>query len=149
MSPARRWVRLKKNHPRVNLLYLLDASWARFLLRGVNALREKKLPMPFEWLDRFQQHTEKPADYAEKTLAAYRLGMKASGAIVGVSIQVASPGCLAAQALPAGKVYHPDEAPRLPLPGCTTKNQCHCVYRPVMGYQLTAPDGSVQADPPK
>lgn len=43
--------------------------------------------MAFEWLNNFQQRTEKEPDYAKKKLAAYRLGMKAKGAITGVMIQ--------------------------------------------------------------
>jgi hypothetical protein len=44
------------------------------------------------WLDRFQHYPEKEPDYAVKTLAVYRLGMKAKGAIVGVVVQPA-PNC--------------------------------------------------------
>ena len=40
--------------------------------------------MPFDWLKSFHQEIEKAPDYAEKTLAAYRLGMKAKGSIRGV-----------------------------------------------------------------
>lgn len=91
--------------------------------------------MPFSWLDKFLQEQEKPTDYAEKTLAAYRLGMKAGGAIRGVSIQMGGAPCAAAASLPAGAVYHPDDAPRLPLPGCERGAGCRCVYRPVMSYE--------------
>lgn len=91
--------------------------------------------MPFDWLIRFYQSVEKPANYAEKTLAAYRLGLKAGGPIRGVSIQVNQACCEAARALPAKAVYHPDRAPRLPLPGCPLDRRCQCVYRPVMVFQ--------------
>lgn len=91
--------------------------------------------MAFAWLDKFQHDIEKDADYATKTLAAYRLGMKAKGSIVGVAINPALRCCEAARSLPLGKVYHPDEAPRLPLPGCPQGSRCGCVYRPVMTYQ--------------
>ena len=91
--------------------------------------------MSFEWLNKFQQEMAKPADYAEKTLAQYRLGMKAKGSIAGVAIVIDEAGCAACKALPADIVYHPDEAPHLPLPECSKGRQCGCVYRPVMTYQ--------------
>jgi hypothetical protein len=40
------------------------------------------------WLTDFHRRTEKAADHVEKSLAAYRLGMKARGAIVWVRIGV-------------------------------------------------------------
>ena len=47
-----------------------------------------------------------------------------------------APGAVAAaQALPEGAVYLPDEAPRLPLPTCPQGRRCPCVYRPVMNYE--------------
>lgn len=91
--------------------------------------------MSFEWLNKFQQGMAKPADYAEKTLAQYRLGMKAKGSIAGVAIVVDEAGCEACKALPEDTVYHPDDAPRLPLLNCSKGRQCRCVYRPVMTYQ--------------
>jgi hypothetical protein len=91
--------------------------------------------MSFEWLNKFQKRMEKPENYAEKTLAQYRLGMKAKGSIVGVSISVDEDGCEACRRLDPDAVYHPDEAPHLPLPDCTKGQQCGCVYRPVMKYQ--------------
>ncbi len=91
--------------------------------------------MSFEWLDRLQHESEKDPDYAVKTLAAYRLGMKAKGSIAGVVVEPAAHCCEAAHRLPAGKVYHPDEAPLLPLPECTEGRRCGCLYRPVMTYQ--------------
>ncbi len=93
-------------------------------------------PMSFDWLDKFQHQLEKPPDYAEKTLAAYRLGMKAKGSIVGVTVFPGPDCCQAAADLPAEAVYHPDDAPLLPLPGCTRARHCPCLYRPVMRYQL-------------
>lgn len=105
--------------------------------------------MPFDWLVSFQKEQEKPEDYAEKTLAAYRLGIKAGGSIYGVRIEVGQPACAAAVDLPDGVVYYPAEegraetgsslppAPHLPLPGCTHLRQCRCVYRPVMTYQVS------------
>ena len=96
------------------------------------------LDMAFDWLDKFHKNMEKSADYAEKTLASYRLGMKAKGSIAGVSIQTETGSCAAARALPDGEVYHPDDAPHLPLSKCPQAKQCQCVYRPVMTYQVEA-----------
>jgi hypothetical protein len=95
--------------------------------------------MPFEWLKSFHRAAEKPEDYAEKSLAAYRLGMRAGGSILGVIVQTDADCCGAAKALPAGAVYHPDEAPRLPLPDCPLGRRCRCVYRPKMSYQEDTP----------
>jgi hypothetical protein len=93
--------------------------------------------MSFDWLNKFHHEIEKEPDYAEKTLAAYRLGMRAKGSISGVTIHPAQNCCDAARQLPQDKLYHPDEAPRLPLPGCPQGNHCGCVYRPVMSYEQT------------
>jgi len=93
--------------------------------------------MTFDWLDKFHHDMEKEPNYAEKTLAAYRLGMKAKGSIAGVVVQPATNCCDAARLLPAGKVYHPGEAPHLPLPDCPQGRRCGCVYRPVMTYART------------
>jgi len=90
---------------------------------------------PFEWMEKFLQNTRKPADYAEKTLAAYRLGIKAGGSIRGVRVQVGEGSCAAAREIPSGAVYHPDDTPHLPLPACSHAGQCPCVYRPVMDYE--------------
>jgi hypothetical protein len=94
--------------------------------------------MPFDWLQSFHRQTEKPENYAERTLAAYRLGMKAGGSIVGVRIDVADACCEAARQIPTDAVYHPDAAPHLPLPGCLLGRHCQCVYRPVMAYEQPA-----------
>lgn len=101
--------------------------------------------MAFEWLDRFHKGMDKPADYAEKSLAAYRLGMRAKGSIAGVRILVDSAGCAACRALPPTAVYHPDDAPHLPLPACDKGRRCQCVYRPVMTYQI---DDDAAPNPP-
>jgi hypothetical protein len=93
--------------------------------------------MAFEWLNKFHQQMEKPADYAEKTLAAYRLGMKGKGSIVGVCITPGPECCEFARQLPADQVYEPEQAPRLPLAQCPQGRRCGCVYRPVMSYQRT------------
>ena len=94
--------------------------------------------MAFSWLSRFQQKASKGEDYAEKTLAAYRLGMKARGSIVGVRIEVGEDCCETARGLVSTKVYHPDDAPILPLEGCNQATACQCVYRPVMSYEGAA-----------
>lgn len=86
---------------------------------------------PQSWIQQHARHKPKPPDYAEKTLAAYRLGMRAKGAIVGVRVLVAGDSCPACQAL-AGPVYTPDTAPRLPYAGCTHPDGCRCAYTPEM-----------------
>jgi hypothetical protein len=91
--------------------------------------------MAFDWLNKFRGGMEKEPNYAEKTLAAYRLGMRGKGSIVGVRIQRPEGGCDAVRQLPEDKIYHPDEAPRLPLPECSLGCHCTCVYRPVMTYE--------------
>ena len=91
--------------------------------------------MAFKWLNDFHQDMEKPENYAEKTLAQYRLGMKAKGAIVGVRIERDPKGCAACDEIDETAVYHPDEAPHLPLTNCTKDRHCGCVYRPVMSYE--------------
>jgi hypothetical protein len=91
--------------------------------------------MAFEWLNKFHHDIEKEPNYAEKTLAAYRLGMRGKGSIVGVAVELAPDCCDAARDLPTGKVYHPDGAPHLPLPNCPQGRRCRCFYRPVMTYQ--------------
>lgn len=91
--------------------------------------------MAFNWLTEFHQKQEKPDNYAEKTLAAYRLGMKAKGSIRAVRIEIDEDGCDACQKLDPDKEYHPDEAPHLPLPDCSKGKRCRCVYRPVMAYE--------------
>lgn len=91
--------------------------------------------MSFKWLDDFHREMEKPEDYAEKALAAYRLGMKARGSIAGVRVERDHKGCDASRSLDTNRVYHPDDAPRLPLPDCSKGRRCGCVYRPVMSYE--------------
>ncbi len=92
--------------------------------------------MTFDWLKGFQQNMQKSEDYAEKALAAYRLGMKAKGSIMGVSITIDDEGCAACHELKPQATYHPDEAPHLPLPNCDRGLACRCVYRPIMSYQV-------------
>ena len=91
--------------------------------------------MSFEWLNNFLQTSEKPANYAEKTLKAYQLGMKAKGSIVGVQIVIDPDGCQACRALKPDAVYLPEEAPHVPRAECDRAGSCGCVYRPVMSYQ--------------
>lgn len=92
-------------------------------------------PMPFDWLNGFHRQMEKETEYAEKTLAAYALGMKAKSSIVGVVTEAGPDCCEAARRLPAGKIYLPSDAPRLPLPECPQGRRCSCVYRPAMSYK--------------
>jgi hypothetical protein len=94
--------------------------------------------MPFEWLKGFHQDIEKAPDYAEKTLAAYRLGMKAKGSIRAVRIEIDPEGCAASRTLDADAEYLPDDAPLMPLPDCDKGLCCRCVYRPVMAYEAKA-----------
>ena len=91
--------------------------------------------MALEWLNKFYKQTEKAPDYYEKTLAAYRLGMKGKGSIVGVLVERPSDCCEVVQRLPIGEIYDPRQARRLSLPGCSEVRRCRCVYRPVMSYQ--------------
>jgi hypothetical protein len=92
--------------------------------------------MSFDWLKGFQQTREKSDDYADKTLAAYHLGMRANGSIAGVRVEADPHGCEACKRLDSTTIFHPDEAPRLPLPNCDRARSCGCVYRPVMTYEL-------------
>ena len=91
--------------------------------------------MAFEWLEHFRQSTGKEERYAEKTLAAYALGIKAKGSIVGVRIRTATNCCDGAKRLTENRIYQPDDAPRLPLPDCAQGDRCGCVYQPVMSYE--------------
>ena len=86
---------------------------------------------PQTWIQQFARQKPKPANYAEKTLAAYRLGMKAKGPIVGVRVLVSESSCPACRAM-ADQLYTPDTAPLLPHPGCTHPQGCCCAYAPVM-----------------
>jgi hypothetical protein len=95
--------------------------------------------MSFDWLGRFQHQVRKEGNYAEKTLAAYRLGIKARGSIAGVRIEPSPDCCDLARSLPAGKIYSPDDAPHLPLANCPQGLRCGCVYRPAMTYENNQP----------
>jgi hypothetical protein len=95
--------------------------------------------MAFDWLKKFQHEVEKEPNYAAKTLAAYRMGIRAKGAIRGVTIDPAPSCCNSASRLPRGTVYHPDEAPILPLTDCPEPEKCGCVYRPAMDYEPPSP----------
>jgi hypothetical protein len=86
---------------------------------------------PQSWIHQFARRRPKPANYAEKTLAAYRLGFKAKGSIVGVRVLASEDSCPVCRAL-AEQVYTPDTAPRLPHAGCTHPEGCRCAYSPVM-----------------
>ena len=94
-----------------------------------------RLQNSFDWLTKFQGQMKKDPNYAEKTLASYRLGMKAKGSIAGVVVQPGPNCCEQIKQFPVGEVYHPDNAPHLPLPNCSRGRDCDCVYRPVMTYQ--------------
>lgn len=94
-----------------------------------------RLQMSFDWLIRFHGQMKKDSHYAEKSLTSYRLGMKAKGSIVGVVVHPGPDCCEQIKQLPVAEVYHPDNAPHLPLPNCSRGRNCDCVYRPVMTYQ--------------
>ena len=113
----------------------LDIACATPLQTVDESGREHKA---FEWLDGFQHRTEKEPKYAEKTLAAYALGVKAKGSLLGVVARTGPDCCDAARRLSPGKIYRPHEAPHLPLPDCSRGNHCDCVYRPAMSYEQTA-----------
>jgi hypothetical protein len=94
-----------------------------------------------EWLN---DHVRRPKDasYAGRVLERYRLGMRAHGAIRGVRIIAGSDSCPACRALARG-VYSPDEAPIIPIAGCTHPDGCRCAYRAVMTYEtFDAPDAT-------
>lgn len=83
------------------------------------------------WISQFSRTRPKPANYAEKALSAYRLGVKAGGAIQGVRILVGEDSCAECR-LHADIVYSPEDAPILPLDGCTHAEGCRCAYTPAM-----------------
>jgi MoaA/NifB/PqqE/SkfB family radical SAM enzyme len=92
-----------------------------------------------QWLNEFDHQRGKDPDYAQNALAAYALGVKAKGSIVGVVVKPGPECCQAARQLPEGKIYQPDQAPRLPLASCAQERRCDCVYRAAMSYDSTAP----------
>jgi len=96
---------------------------------------QKRDAVPFDWLKGFLHDMPKKPDYAEKTLAAYRLGIKAGGYIRGVRIVIDTDGCEACRALDTSIEYSPDDAPHLPLIDCTKGLHCRCVYRPAMTFE--------------
>jgi len=89
--------------------------------------------MQWRWL---QDHVRKPKDslYAQRVLERYRMGMKARGAIRGVQVIVGDDSCPICRQY-AGAVYHPDDAPIIPITGCTQQGGCRCAYRAVMDYE--------------
>lgn len=90
--------------------------------------------MSFNWLKNFQQDLEKGSNYAQKTLDAYRLGIRSGGSIVGVRVEWGA--CCPAADLDPDTIYHPDDAPPIPMTGCRLGTGCQSVYRPVMAYQV-------------
>lgn len=89
--------------------------------------------MQWQWL---QDHVRRPKDarYAERVLNQYRLGMKSHGAIRGVRVITGPDSCPTCRAH-AEAVYHPDEAPIIPMVGCTHPGGCRCAYAAVMTYE--------------
>lgn len=91
-----------------------------------------------EWI-RNQVHRPNDADYAQRVLDRYRLGMWACGAIRAVRIITGPDSCPTCQAL-GGTVYHPDEALIIPIAGCTHPDHpegCCCAYTAVITYEET------------
>lgn len=86
-----------------------------------------------DWI-RDHVRTPKDANYAQRILDRYRLGMRAHGSIRGVRIITGSDSCPACRAC-AGAVYHPDEAPIIPIVGCTHPEGCRCAYSAAMTYE--------------
>jgi hypothetical protein len=84
-------------------------------------------------------HVRRPKDpsYAKRVLDRYRLGMKAGGAIRGVRVLAGADSCAACRAAAQGE-YLPNEAPIIPIAGCTHPEGCRCAYAPVMDYDERA-----------
>jgi hypothetical protein len=89
--------------------------------------------MQWRWLEGHVRHSH-DANYAQRVLDRYRLGMKAHGAVRGVRIICGDDSCSVCRAA-AASVYHPDEAPIVPVAGCTSPGGCRCSYSPVMTYE--------------
>jgi hypothetical protein len=89
--------------------------------------------MKWLWL---QDLVRKPkdAEYAKIVLDRYRLGIKAHGEIRGARIIPGSEQCEKAMSV-AGKTYLPDDAPLIPIQGCSLPGGCCCSYTPVMKYE--------------
>ena len=93
--------------------------------------------MSFSWLNNFHRDLNKGSNYAEKTLAAYRLGIRSGGSIVGVRLDLSDCCRPLAESVVEEAIFHPDDAPHLPLEGCRLGEQCQSVYRPVMAYEVS------------
>ncbi len=63
--------------------------------------------MPFDWLNDFHRGMEKADNYADKTLAAYKLGIKAGGAICGVSVCAPPTAAARPSCFPKGRCTSP------------------------------------------
>lgn len=83
-----------------------------------------------------QDHVRKPKDsnYAKRVLDRYRLGMKGHGSIRGCRIIIGPDSCPTCKAL-ANIEYLPDDAPIIPIAGCTHPEGCRCAYTAVMTYE--------------
>jgi hypothetical protein len=80
-------------------------------------------------------HGPKGSGYAARVLDRYRLGMRAGGAVEGVQIITGQDSCPLCASM-ARTLYDPDEAPLIPLAGCTNRAGCRCAYAAVMAYDL-------------
>jgi len=79
------------------------------------------------WISEFVRTRPKSPGYAEKTLAGYRLGIKAGGSIQGVRILIGDDSCPQCR-MHAERIFTPDDAPKLPLSECSHPKGCRCAY---------------------
>jgi hypothetical protein len=101
--------------------------------------------MQWRWLRNHVRHP-KDASYARRILDRYRLGMKAHGEIRGVRIVTGPDSCPTCRAH-AEAVYHPDDAPIIPIAGCTHAEGCRCAYSPTMTYEADKAGGLADKGP--
>lgn len=88
--------------------------------------------MSWQWL---QDYVRRPKDAqdAQRILDRYRLGKKAYGAIRGVRIITSSDSCPTCRKY-AKVIFGLDEAPPIPISGCTNPKGCRCTYTAAMDY---------------
>ena len=79
------------------------------------------------WISEFVRTRPKSPDYAERTLAGYRLGIKAGGSIQGVRILIGDDSCPQCR-MYAERIFAPDDAPKLPVAECSYPKGCRCAY---------------------
>ena len=79
------------------------------------------------WISQFARARPRAPDYAQKRLAAYRMGMRAGGSIEEIRVLVGEDSCAVCR-VHADRVFTPDDAPILPLADCTHPAGCRCIY---------------------